>query len=577
MRAIAPFVAFLLQDKGTRQNLGSFFKFLAVIAATVVAFSAAFRALMHFVEHRDYSWITSLYWTLTVMSTLGFGDITFQTDVGRAFSVLVLMTGLVMFVIVLPFAFIRYFYAPWLEAQIRLRVPREVPAETTGHVIICRWDPIARGLVDRLKAAAIPYFVIEPDPAQAGALHAEAISVVVGEVDSRATYAALRAEKARLVFANLDDATNTNVTLTVREQAPDVRVAAVADSDDAVDVLELSGATATFPLKRRLGEHLAARVDAGHIRAHVVGRYRDLLIAEFPVHKTGLAGKTIRQTTLKNLTGLTIVAYWDGGVLRPAHADATLGPYSVVVVVGTEEQVTLLDSLFVIYEPNENPVLVIGGGRVGVAAARALRERDVAVHLIEKCGPEGVLADVADRVFIGDAADRDVLEAAGLAKAPSVVLTTNDDATNIFLAIYCRRLNPDVRIVTRITHERNLEAIHRAGADSVLSYASLGAKSLLALLRGHDLVVLEEGADIVVAPIGPALAGKTLAQSDIRARTGLNVIAVQKGDDVVTNPDASTVLPEGGEVIAIGSPEQRAAFVRAFGRENGRRRDSRTG
>ncbi|MBX3189695.1 MAG: NAD-binding protein [Labilithrix sp.] len=564
MRALAPLLAFVLREKGLRQNLRAFAKFLVVIASTVVAFSFGFRAIMWFVEGREYSWITSLYWTLTVMSTLGFGDITFHTDVGRLFSILVLMTGLVMFVIVLPFAFIRFFYAPWLEAQIRLRVPREVPPETTGHVIICRWDTIARGLVERLQPLGIPYFVIEPDPTVAGTLHADGISVVAGEIDSRATYASLRAEKARLVFANLDDATNTNITLTVREHAPDVRVAALADSDDAVDVLELSGVTTVLPLKHRLGEHLAARVDAGHIRAHVVGRYRDLVIAEFPVHNTGLAGKSIRDTKLREVTGLTVVAYWEGGVLRPALADAVLGSYSVVVVAGTEEQIILLDSLFVIYEPNDNPVVVIGGGRVGVAAARALRAREVAVHLVEKSAGSASLEGVADEVFIGDAADRDLLMRAGLARAPSVVVTTNDDATNIFLAIYCRRLNPDVRIVSRITHERNLEAIHRAGADSVLSYGSLGVKSVLAFLRGHELVVLEEGADIVVVPVAATLAGKTLAESDIRARTGLNVIAIQKGDDVVTNPPASAIFPEGGEIIAIGSIEQRQTFVRAY-------------
>jgi voltage-gated potassium channel len=179
---------------------------------------------------------------------------------------------------------------------------------------------------------------------------------------------------------------------------------------------------------------------------------------------------------------------------------------------------------------------------------------------------KSTLEGVADQVFFGDAADRDVLMAAGLATAPSVVLTTNDDATNIFLAIYCRRLNPDVRIVSRITHERNLEAIHRAGADSVLSYSSLGVKSVLSFLRGNELVVLDEGADIIVVPIPPSLAGKTLRESDVRARTGLNVIAVQRGNDVVTNPAPSTVLPEGGELVAIGSLEQRQNFIREYGK-----------
>src|SRR5690606_32428303 len=188
------------------------------------------------------------------------------------------------------------------------RVPRELPEGTKGHVIMCRYDTIAAGLIPRLKSLDIPYVVIEPDAAAAGTLHSDDVNVVWGEFDSKQTYAALRAENARLVFANLDDATNTNITLTVREHAPKLPVAVLADSDDSVDVLELSGAAATLALKRRLGEHLAARVNAGHIRAHVVGRFRDLVIAEFPVHNTGLAGKKIRETTLRAITGLTIVA-----------------------------------------------------------------------------------------------------------------------------------------------------------------------------------------------------------------------------------------------------------------------------
>ena len=97
-------------------------------------------------EGKDHSWITGFYWTLTVMSTLGFGDITFESDIGRLFSMLVLMTGIVLLLIVLPFAFIRFFYAPWLEAHIRSQAPRTVPEDVTGHVLFGCWDDIQRGL-----------------------------------------------------------------------------------------------------------------------------------------------------------------------------------------------------------------------------------------------------------------------------------------------------------------------------------------------------------------------------------------------------------------------------------------------
>ena len=56
-------------------------------------------------------------------------------DLGRAFSVLVLLSGIVLLLIVLPFAFIRFFYAPWLEAQLRLRAPREAAKDAKDHVI----------------------------------------------------------------------------------------------------------------------------------------------------------------------------------------------------------------------------------------------------------------------------------------------------------------------------------------------------------------------------------------------------------------------------------------------------------
>src|SRR5690606_21696338 len=151
------------------------------------------------------------------------------------------------------------------------------------------------------------------------------------------------------------------------ERCPDVPLATIVEDTDSVDLLELAGATYVVPLKQRLGEHLAGRVQAGHASAHVIGRFHDLLIAEFPVHGTPLAGRTSRDTRLRLTLGLNIVAVWERGRLLPAHPDLVLGPSSVPVVVGTEEQILERDTLLVIYDVNYNPVLVIGGGKVGVA------------------------------------------------------------------------------------------------------------------------------------------------------------------------------------------------------------------
>lgn len=554
----------VLSQREMRRNARALVKYLVLLTIVITVFTVGFHLLMLY-EGQEHSWLTGVYWTLTVMSTLGFGDITFHSDLGRLFSVIVLVSGIILLLIVLPFAFIRYFYAPWLEAQVRLRAPREVPESTRGHVLIAHFDEIARELIERLRTLDIECWVLEQDAKLAAAFHADGYPVIAGQADSRATYVATRAADAAMMIANVDDPTNTSITLTVREEAPHVPISAFVEDKDAIDILELSGATHVVPLKHRLGEQLAGRVSAGNFSAQIIGRLRDLLIAEFPVHGTSLTGSSIRETRLRELTGLHVVAYWDHGKLMPARPEAVLSEYAVMVVVGTEAQVTKLNALFKTYQANESPVLVIGGGKVGRAALRALKKRDVKVHLIEENPAlEPLCKNLADRVFIGDAADINVVTEAGIAKAPSVLLTTNDDATNIYLAVYCRKLNPDCRIVSRITHERNLEAIHRAGADFVLSSTSLGVKSVLSVLQDRELVIVGEGFDLFAVPVPPSLAEKTLAASGIGAKTGLNVIGIEQDDAVKTTPSATTRLAPGTKLLMLGTLEQRREFAKAF-------------
>lgn len=565
MKFLTPQLTYLITQQEHRSNLKALFKYLVFLTGTIAVFAAIFHALMIY-EGQDHSWLTGFYWTLTVMSTLGFGDITFQSDLGRLFSVLVLMSGIVLLLIVLPFAFIRFFYAPWLEAQVHLQAPREAPKELHDHVILCRYDEIAAGLIDKLREFGIGYCVIEPDTTRAAGLHGDEITVVAGEVDRIQTYQKCRADAARLIVANLSDAENSNISLTIRELYPEVAIAALAQERDSVDILELSGATHVLPLRHQLGESLAARVTVGPAHGQVVGRFKNLLIAEFPIENTGLAGRTIRDTGLRELTGLNIVACWERGHMVPAGPDTLLREHTVAVIVGTQDQISELDAMFVIYLENEHPVLVIGGGKVGTAAAAALRRREIDVHLIEKnAALLSSLTPLAQRVIIGDASDIDIMKEAGLEKAPSVVLTANDDAMNIFLAVYCRRLNPAIHIVSRINHERNLYAIHRAGADSVLSYTTLGVRSLLGFVLGSESGFVGEGVDLIIVPVPKQLAGKRLRDANISEKTELNVIAVQFPDGRVESAAASTELGAEAELVMLGAPEQRAVFSEVFG------------
>ena len=179
MKYIPPQLFALLVQPEMRRNLQALLRYMLMLAAIIVLYSVIFHVLMAW-EGQEHTWLTGVYWTLTVMSTLGFGDITFDSDVGRAFSLLVLLSGIFMLLIVLPFTFIRYFYAPWLEAQVQHRAPRRVDPDLRDHVIICRYDQIAKGLIKRLEEFSIPYTVLEPDILTAANLHAEGIRAVYG-------------------------------------------------------------------------------------------------------------------------------------------------------------------------------------------------------------------------------------------------------------------------------------------------------------------------------------------------------------------------------------------------------------
>ena len=101
MKALSAQLGHFLRKETTRKNLRALARLLVVLAAIVVIYGVIFHVLM-LREGREFSWFTGIYWTLTVMSTLGFGDITFHSDLGRFFSTMVLLTGTVYMLILLP-------------------------------------------------------------------------------------------------------------------------------------------------------------------------------------------------------------------------------------------------------------------------------------------------------------------------------------------------------------------------------------------------------------------------------------------------------------------------------------------
>ena len=281
MKSLISQTVSLMHGAGGKSDLRMLGRYLGLLAAIIILYSAAFHALM-LMEGRQYSWITGVYWTLTVMSTLGFGDITFSSDLGRAFSVVVLLSGILSLLVVLPFAFIHFFYAPWLEAQNRARAPRRLPPGTRGHVILTHFNNSAANLVGRLRQLGIPAVVLVPDFRQALELFDRGYQVVVGELNNPDTYRDLQVHQAALVVVLNNDLASTNIIYTIRERCEHVVTVTNADQDDSLDILELAGSTHVFQFHKLLGRAMARRVLGTSLEPNVIGRFGALRIAEVP-------------------------------------------------------------------------------------------------------------------------------------------------------------------------------------------------------------------------------------------------------------------------------------------------------
>lgn len=531
-----------------------------IFVALVLIFSFIFHELMAR-EGRSYSWPTSIYWTMTTMTTLGFGDITFTSDLGRSFSVVVLISGSAFLLVVLPFTFIQFVFIPWISERERRRAPRVLAESTSGHLILTALGPIEQALIERADKTGLPYVLVVEDVDEAGRLHDEGRRVIVGALDDPATYQNARVEQAALVVATQNDQINTNIAFTVREIAPATSIISSANSPAAVDILQIAGSDHVVQLGDVLGTAMAARALGLGGKSHQIGHFAGLRIAEAGVVGTDIVNRTLEETQLRKRFGVGIIGVWDRGDFAVATGATTLCESSILLLAGTAEQLAAFDREFAVESPAATKAIIIGGGRVGRAAARAFSEDGIDVTIIDRL-PERKRAHPT--YVIGDAADRAILDEAGIADAGAVLITTHDDSVNVYLTRYCRGLRPDARIVSRSNLGRNVTTLYRAGADAVLSYAGTGSATIWNHFRGDETLLVAQGLNMFRTPVPRELVGATLAEAHVYRRTQCNVVAIEQNGVLHGNPDAGQPLPADGELLLIGTDDAEEQFSEVF-------------
>lgn len=562
MKFIFSQMAFFMAQQSNRRNIRFMLRFILFVLVLIGIYSLLFHVIMEREGH-TYSRITGLYWTLTVMSTLGFGDITFSSDIGKVFSIVVLLSGVLLFMLVMPFTFIRYVYSPWLDAQSSAMTPRELPKNTRNHLIIVGTGGTALSIAQRCRRYEIAYSLLVADSAKALELFDNRINVVLGDLDSTSSYELMRAEQASLVLALDDDMKNTNIAATVRECAPSVPLAASANSEASVEILRLAGCAHVFQFSKMLGEALAGRVFLSGSESNIIGRFEGFCIAESPAHNTSLVGKTLLENDLRGRFNLNVAGIWQGNQYMPARPDTIIDDSAVLLLAGSADMLERYDrSISRECKIIQTPVLILGGGRVGTAVAAALERRQIPFRIVEQKPPLVPMDD--QRYVLGDAADIAVLRTAGIEETQTVLVTTHNDDLNIYLTIYCRKLRPDIQIISRSTLERNVASLYNAGANLVMSQAGMTATTVVNLLMPGRVFMLTEGLNIFRFLTPSSLVGVSLIDSGIRQDTGCNIIAIRNGDTLTVPPDPEALFRADDEIILIGTIDAEKRFIQTY-------------
>ncbi|MDN6534177.1 MAG: NAD-binding protein [Yaniella sp.] len=531
----------------------------------VLAYSVVFQFLMAR-EGQSHTWPDAVYWTITTMSTLGYGDVTFQSELGRMFSMLVLLSGILLIVVLLPFSFVQFVVAPWMHQREADRAPRSVPTNVQGHIILAGLDVVTQTLVARAKRSGRPTVVIVEDTNQAVRLHDEGYRAMVGSLDSPETYRKARVEQAAMVTSTQADTTNSNVAFTVRQVDQDVTIAVTAQKKASVDVLELAGANHVLRLAPTLGRELAQRSLGTTGRPHVIGHFGETHIAEAAARGTALVGKTVAEAQQHMNSNLRILATMRLGRLGAIGTEEPIDEKTVLIIAANSIVLEEYEAQFRDKSKPESPVLIVGGGQVGQAAAKEFEKTGVPYTIVEKV-PGRTPSHL--NVVEGDAAELNILREAGLDEAAAVLVTSHDDDLNVYLTLYCRRLRPQLQVVSRATYERNVATQYRAGADNVLSYATIGATALWNNFGPDHRVVIAEGNELFPVPIPSSLAGTALFNLKIYEETGCRIVAVTNGDKGLLPTTERIPTTPDHKLLLLGDRHAERAFRHKYLRERG--------
>lgn len=244
-------------------------------------------------------------------------------------------------------------------------------------------------------------------------------------------------------------------------------------------------------------------------------------------------------------------------------------------------------------EQIENHVVIVGYGRVGHHIVSLLGQMDIP-HLVVEADPERIEELNRRNILnlLGDAANSEVLNHAGLGRARALVVAGPNEAGSELVVAAARDLAPELPIIARATTEDGTKRLTELGAQDVIHPELEGGLEIVrhtllqlgfplqeiyrytdAVRRDHydmrinteeehrllhDLLDAANSIEIkwFRLPDDNPLVGLTLAQANLRAQTGASVVAILREGQLIANPKSMTVFQPGDRIGLIGDKQE---------------------
>jgi Trk K+ transport system NAD-binding subunit len=529
------------------------------LVGTLVIFTLAYDYGMTAFENRPQPLFQSLQVVTQTFTTVGYGEDAPWTTPAMNF----LVVGMQAASLVLIFAALPVFAVPLLEDALATSPPLAIDS-LNDHVIICNYTSRDEALIDELEPRDIEYVIVEPDREQATDLYETGYTVIHGDPESTETLRNAGIDTATAVIADASDEANASIVLAAREATDDVRVFTLVEEATLAEYHQYAGADRVFSSHQLLGQRLAnqARTAISTPLEDVIDMADDFSIVELPIEsESEVAGQTLANSEIGERTGASMIGAWfDGEFVSPLSSDTVLDERTRLLALGREAQLQQLEQLTrsTMQHHRRGRVVIAGFGEVGEAVGDTLTTAGVPWTALDTVDNPGV--DITC-----DVTNPEALREADIEEARTLILALGDDTEAVFATLIIRELNPDVEIVARANETANVRKLYQAGADSVLALADVSGRMIASeLLDREDGASSDEQLEVVHTN-APELVGRTLADADVRAQTGVTVIAVERDGDVITGITPSFTVQSNDELIIVGTDAEISQFTQSFG------------